>query len=176
MDYRKNNSYLGYSLIEILVVIGIFAILSVVATQTVLISLRGAKKSESIVNVKEELDYAAEVVSRQLQNAQAITNPSSCDGEEVPSITYRSQYQSLGNFTCLDVGGDSYVASSSGGINYRLTSTKVKITTCSFSCTTTGEKTSIVFDVSGNAKEVSGAEGYTYSTSRYIFIQGSQRN
>lgn len=70
-----NNDRSGYSLIEILIVIGIFAVLSVVSTQAVLLSLRGAKKSESIVNVKEELDYASDIISRQLQSALTISKP-----------------------------------------------------------------------------------------------------
>src|SRR4030043_751743 len=78
---RRHNLF-GYSIIEILIVIGIFAIFSVVVTQSVILSLRGTKKSGSVVTVKEDLEYAASTIERVLQNATSITDPNPCSGTQ----------------------------------------------------------------------------------------------
>jgi hypothetical protein len=70
------------------------------------------------------------------------------------------------------------VASSSGtpiNYQYRLTSNKIDISACSFTCYREGNKNSLLFEVTGSAKGVSGVEGATVTTSRRIYITGSER-
>ncbi|KKQ74848.1 MAG: hypothetical protein US97_C0055G0001, partial [Microgenomates group bacterium GW2011_GWF1_38_5] len=45
----------GYSVVEILVVVGIFAVMAVIATQSVSLSLKSSKKSDSTMLVRNEL-------------------------------------------------------------------------------------------------------------------------
>ena len=174
----NSKFFYGYSIIEILIVIGIFAVFSIIATQSVIITLRGSKKSESVVNVKEELDYASTVIERGLQSAKTITTPTlPCNASGLTEIRYKSRYQDvIGIFTCPGAGYmDPYIASSSAGKTYRLTSTKINFISCSFSCLTESGRTTVGFDVTGSARGISGVEGATYSASRRIYIQQSIR-
>lgn len=119
----------GMSLLEILVVVTIFAILGILTTRAVLLTLQGSKKSESLVHVRENLDYSMGVIERQLRNANSVDVCTS--GTEVD---YTDQNGNPGLFSCVvQVGSsDSYIAS--GSANLRLTSNTVSITSCSITC------------------------------------------
>ncbi|KKQ73426.1 MAG: hypothetical protein US95_C0056G0009 [Candidatus Woesebacteria bacterium GW2011_GWB1_38_5] len=65
----------GYSVVEILVVVGIFAVMAVIATQSVSLSLKSSKKSDSTMLVRNELDYTAGSIERNFQFASAIIVP-----------------------------------------------------------------------------------------------------
>ncbi len=118
----------GFSIIEILVVVGIFATIAVISTQAVVSSLRSARKTEASIQVKENLDYAISVMERKLRNAREITT---C------APTFVNYVDSEGNdaiFRCVNVGGNS------GRVvneitSQRLTSSEIIITQCQFSCT-----------------------------------------
>jgi type II secretory pathway pseudopilin PulG len=171
---EKNRNY-AYSLVEILIVIGIFAIFLMIVTQSVVLTLRGSKKSESVVNVKEELEYASNSIERNLSSARTVT----CTGNP-QEIQYVSRYGTQGTYSCLDIGGsDPRIASSSasttGTDTYRITSSKISITSCTFSCVAESGGTSIVFNISGSARGIGDAEGATYSTSKKVFLEFSER-
>jgi type II secretory pathway pseudopilin PulG len=51
---RVNNK--GISLLEILVVITVFSILAILATMAILLTLRGARKSEALIRVRSNID------------------------------------------------------------------------------------------------------------------------
>lgn len=119
----------GLSLLEILVVITIFAGLGIMTTRAIFLTLQGSKKSESLVRVRENLDYSLGVVGRQLRNAD---NVSECPLSDPGIINYIDQDGNSSSFSCVNMGStDPYLASGSA----RLTSNVVKITTCNFSCT-----------------------------------------
>src|SRR4030042_2270443 len=172
---KKNNgrrSVFGYSIIEILIVIGIFSIFSIVVTQSVILSLRGSKKSGSVVNVKEDLEYAASTIERVLQNAKEITNPNPCIGTQ-SYIDFISRDGIQTNFK-YETGSDSRITQTNTN-TYRLTSSKIDITVCTFSCTVESGNKIIIFNVTGNARGITGVEGATHSTSRRIFLQQNER-
>jgi len=123
---KKGNS--GVSLIEILIVIAIFAILGILSTRAVLLSLQGSKKGDSQVKVRENLDYAVSVIERQLRNAGNITT---CPNTDSLVISYSDSNDILSSFSCVNVGDEGYIASGSA----RLTSEDVAVTSCSFLCT-----------------------------------------
>jgi prepilin-type N-terminal cleavage/methylation domain-containing protein len=177
--FLKKQLSFGYSLIEIMIVIGIFAVFSIIATESIILTLRSSKKSESTVNVKEELDYASTIIERSLQSAKTITTPSlPCSDSNLSEIQFKSRYNDIiGKFTCVNIGGtDPYIASSSGATDiYRMTSGKIDIRACSFSCLTESDKTTVEFNVTGSARGITGVEGSSYSTSRRIFLQQSER-
>lgn len=134
----KKTSGKGVSLIEILVVVSVFAILGVLTTQSVIQTLRGARKSEALVRVRENLDYATGIIERQLKNANSL---GTCTGTTIP---YQDQYGNSTSFGCVGVGVtdplNSYVASGSA----RLTSTDVRVTSCTITCPATGQIPSTV--------------------------------
>lgn len=177
----------GYSVIEILVVIGVFAVLGVLATQSINLSLKSSKKSDSIVLVKQELDNASGNIERLLQTASSITIAGNfcTSNNATPSVSFRDSKGYRGDIACLDTtagfyvqGNDTRIASSSGEtINYnqRLTSNKIVLTSCQFNCFTQGAQTYIDFLVKANVKGVSGAEGAIVETSRKILIREAYR-
>lgn len=119
----------GFSLIEILVVISIFAFLGILVTRSVILTIAGSKKSESTVKVRENLDYTLQVIDRQLRNASSIVE---CPNPDPKEIDYIDQNGNQTLFRCAkDVNGIGLVASGSA----QMTSSEVNIKTCSFSCT-----------------------------------------
>jgi len=63
----------GFSIIEVLVAAGVFAILGILSTSAILISLKGSKKSESQLKVRDNLNYVLGIMERQIRNAKSIT-------------------------------------------------------------------------------------------------------
>lgn len=133
----KIINYQGFSLLEILVVVTIFAILGILVTQSVILTLQGSKKSESLVHARENLDYSLSIIERQIRGASSITSQCStppATPSPATEIDYLDQDGVQSSFTCVDTGSnDSYIAS--GSASTRLTSDAVKITECSFTCT-----------------------------------------
>ena len=118
----------GISLIEILVVIGVFAILGVLSTRIVLLSLQGSKKGDSQVKVRENIDYAVSVIERNIRNAESITP---CPNLDPLVLTYLDSDNISTTFSCITPGALGYIASGSA----RLTGDEVAVTSCTFSCT-----------------------------------------
>lgn len=129
----------GYSLIEIMVVLTLFALLILVATQTLVVSLRNTGKSEAIGRVKENLEVSISVMERQLRNAKSIVR---CAGiTTVPAynnplnIDYLDQNGKAASFTCT-LGANGFIASASAVpvVTSRLTNQNVSISVCSITC------------------------------------------
>jgi len=165
----KVNS--GFSLIEMLVVLFVFAILAIVMTQTLALSLRGSRKSESSSNTRENVQYALNVIDRVLRNARSLTCPSSTPTNR---IDYTDEYGNSAYFQCIS-GTDSYIASNSA--TQRLTSDKIKISNCAtvFSCKD-GKSINIPdsLDISITATDATngtGAEGSSVSLSTKILLR-----
>jgi prepilin-type N-terminal cleavage/methylation domain-containing protein len=123
----KTKNIKGLSLIEILIVISIFAVIGILSTRSIFLTLRGARKSESQVKVRENLNFALAVVERQIRNAEDV----SCTASTT-SLTYTALEGIQSTFTCT-AGADKYLASGAG----RLTSTELTLSACTITCTQT---------------------------------------
>ncbi len=123
---KKN---LGFSLIEMVVVLGLFAMIAIVSAQSLLFTLKGARKSESLNKNRENIDYAVSVTQRLLRNASEIIT---CPLTDNSRVDYKDQDKIATYFSCANIGSpDGYLASGSA----RLTSDAINVTTCSFACT-----------------------------------------
>lgn len=167
---KKKNS--GFSLIEILIVIAIFAILSVVATQSVFLTLRGSRKSESTVDVKENLDRALSIIERHFYAAKKLDCVSSTSTE----IVYSDLYGTIPNptFSCLETapGGDpGYIAS--GSSNIRLTPELIDVTSCQFTCIPKSPDLpgSVEISVTAHSSEFLGVEDANVTTSKKVILR-----
>src|SRR5258706_12974663 len=98
----------GFSLIEMLVVMFVFSILAIVVVQTLAITLRGSKESESQVQARENIQYAISVMDRTVRNARRLT----CSGATA-TLSYIDEYGNAANFQCLTSSGNTYIASNS---------------------------------------------------------------
>ncbi len=126
MKKTVNNS--AFSLIEILIVITIFAVIGLLSTRSIFLTIRGAKKSDSLVRVRENVNYSLSVIERQLRNSESVT----CPNASTDILNYISLEGTTTTFSCITGGADKYIASGSG----RLTSSDISVTSCSFVCTT----------------------------------------
>lgn len=144
----------GMSLIEILIVVTIFAILGIITTRAIFLTLQGSKKSESTVKVRENLNYSLGVIERQLRNANSVVD---CSANV---INYTDQNGNPASFSCVNTGSaNSYIASGSA----RLTGDSVNIISCEFNCPPT---------VSTNPPEVTiSLEAQGVSLSTQIFLR-----
>lgn len=160
----------GFSLIEILVVVSIFAILAAIATQTTVFSLRGARKSDSTIKVRENLNFALSIIERQLRNARAV---SPCPGSSTPLFTlnYTDQYDIPTSFSCNNIvpTGNGYIASGAG----RLTNSDIAITQCYFVCSqsSTNLPPSVDVVLTGYNKLTGGAEGSLVTVDTKIMLR-----
>ena len=118
----------GFTLIEVLVVLAVFAILGIVVAQSLLLILRSARKSDTSNKVRESLDFAVASMERQIHNATDIVP---CPNVDLNTINIVDQSQVTYSLTCTNIGPEGYIASGSA----RFTSTDIAITACSFACT-----------------------------------------
>ena len=164
----KKTNQKGFSLIEMMVVITIFAVIGIIVTSSVILTIAGAKKSESIIKARENLDYALNVIERNIRNANSIVG---CSGDSSYAIKYLDQNNTSASFSCIGMGGvDSYIAS--GSSNLRLTSTTVKIVGCNFSCvTSTSSPPLVIIDLSVQNAGSSGIQSSNVSASTQIYLR-----
>lgn len=126
---NKPKNQDGMSLMEMLIVIGIFSVLGVLTTRAVILTVTGGKKSENLIKVRENINYSLGVIERQLRNANSITD---CTNANTLRINYLDKTGRASSFSCVNLGNSTigYVASGSA----RLTSDSIDITACSFTC------------------------------------------
>ena len=159
----------GYSLVEILVVLTVFAMLAIVSSQALLLTLRGARKSEGSIKVRESLSFAASVMERQLHNASDV---SPCPNPDPVILNYRDAGGKAASFSCINVipgGTEGYVASGSA----RLTESDVSVTSCFFSCTAASgnQSPAVAVSLTGKTKFSQGVESSEMTTSTQIFLR-----
>lgn len=151
----------GWSLIEILVVVVVFAIIAALASGSLLLSLRGSRRSEASIAVRENLNYAVSIIERQLHNAETVTCPNPT------TISYTDLNFQSANFSCDLVGGR--IASSSA----QLTASNVKVTGCSFTCTAAspGVPPSVQISITGKDVNATGLEQQQITVDTQIMLR-----
>lgn len=157
------RSIKGVSLIEILVVVTVFSILAILATRGVLLTLRGARKSDSLGRVRGNVDFSFAVMERHLRNAESVT----CVSET--QVDYVDKNSVSASFSCEDLSTSGYVASSSA----RLTSDQVSVTQCSFTCDQggAGVPPSVMMSVTAEDANADGVETAEVNVSTQIFLR-----
>lgn len=153
----------GVSLMEILVVITVFAVLTLLASRGIYLTLRGSRKSEAVTKVRENLDYSFAVMERNLRNAKSASCISAT------RVDYEDKDYIPSYFSCEGVGSGGYVSSASA----RLTSDFVDITSCSFVCELEGNgvPASVSISITGEDAQAAGAEAGEVSVSTKIFLR-----
>ncbi len=159
---KENNR--GYSLVEILVVLVLFSVLAVIATQTLFLSFRGSRKSGNVVLVRNNVDHAVGVMERHLRNAR------SWDDCNANTIEYTdADNHDLKTFQCVVDSDGEYIASSSA----RITSEEVDVT-CVIVCNLNpidGGPPSIEITASGTDAASLGIEGSTTEIQTQIYLR-----
>jgi len=157
----------GISLLEILVVVSIFAVLGVVTTRAVLLTLQGSKKSEAIVRVRENLNYSLGIIERQIRNADKIDE---CPNASPNLVSLTDQEGVTTTFSCVNVGSaDGYIASASA----RLTNDTINVTACSFTCSSGSSVNppAITVSIVASDKSLTGVQGSEVSVTTQIHLR-----
>ncbi len=123
----------AFSLIEILVVISIFAVIGILSTRSIFQTLRSARKSDSLVRVRENINYALGVIERQIRSAESVD----CSTVTAINMPYIAEGGIGTSFSLATVGTDKFIASGSGALAKRLTSNDITVTSATFTCTQT---------------------------------------
>lgn len=119
MEIKKG----GFTLVELLVVVGILATVGTMVANLFLSNLRTAAKTKALSEVKQNGDYALAVMKRMIRNAKEV---SPCPGSG-PPLTILNPDDDTTIFDCPD----NQIASNSGIF---LTSSKLQVSNCSFVC------------------------------------------
>lgn len=157
----------GISFIEILVVVAVFAVLGILVSRITILTLRGSNKSDAVVKVRENIDYAIAIMERNIRNADKVEP---CPNSDQTRIDYIADVGGATSFSCVGMGTEnSYIASGSA----RLTGTDVKINSCSFSCAPQegGIPPSVVINLEVQDNKAAGVDSAKVTTSSKILLR-----
>jgi prepilin-type N-terminal cleavage/methylation domain-containing protein len=140
----KSEELRGFSLMELIVAIAILAGVGIVLSQIFISTFRSNTKTEILKEVKQNGEFALDVMTRTIQNSIKIN--SSCTGvaADFLTITNPDAAQTQTTFGCaLDTNNIPRLASTTGGVTSYITSKNVSLggTSCpgtlSFTCRST---------------------------------------
>lgn len=134
IQYKKFKKMMkGFSLAELLIVIGTFLAVGTVILTIMIVTLRVSKKSELLIVLKQNGNGAISQISKSVRYAKSLDDPTSCNPPtNSSSITIRSILDNKETqFVCT--GGASPTIASNGAS--LVDSNSIKVTSCYFSCT-----------------------------------------
>jgi len=111
----------GYTLIEIIIVVGILGIIAVVGSAMFFSILKSSTKTKTLHLVKQNGDYALSVMVRMIRNARELVSPT--EDSVTSSITIKNPDGGTTIFAC----DSSLITSNSAS----LISSEVKVSDCS---------------------------------------------
>lgn len=158
-----NNS--GFTIIEMLTVIGIFAVVGTMSVNILFSMMKATSKAAEINKIKQSGDYALSIMERIIRNASSIT--SGCtNGVPSSSLTIKSVENNNSNIYIinLDTSGIAYQLNPPGGAVQNLINTSdISITgTPQFVCQVgSNEPTLIQIQYSLASKNLTGKEQVT---------------
>lgn len=155
---RKIYKINGFTLIEMLIVTAIFSGLAILVSSMVLYSTRGAKKSESAVKVRAELENAIARVERSLREAKAGTVTAGTN-----SISFKNQDDVSVNIVCN--GSSPNIKLVMNGQD--LTGSNIGLTACSFSFSSG----TVSINLTGKSVGISGVETDQVTVSSKVVLR-----
>ncbi len=92
---NKKNKHKGFTLIEVMVAVSIFAIVMVVAVGAVLAVVAANKKAQALNSIIDNLNFSMEAMVRDLRTGYNYRcdndpDPNSCDGSISSTVTFES--------------------------------------------------------------------------------------
>jgi len=103
----------GFTLIETLVAIGAIATVGVLITQVFFTTTRSNTKTEILKDVKQNGDYAAEVMTRMLRNSIKVNSACSPTGTPLTSLEIVNADGGVTRFECVFDSSVARIASTS---------------------------------------------------------------
>lgn len=153
------KNFLGFSLIEILVVIAILGAISVIATRFLFTTLSGSQKSEVTKEVRQNGEYVLSVIQTLVLGAKKITCPTTSE------VDITDLWDQVSKIICVPNTSSGGVISSNSAA---LTGTNVTVTQCTFTCIeNTGKATKLEVDFTISTPQSSGARASEKSSLRF---------
>lgn len=158
---------MGFSLIEMLVVVTLFALIGALVSQSTVVSLVSSRKSDASAKVRENLNYAYGVLERKLRGAQSVPT---CNGTTQSSINFLDEDGVQSSLSC-GLGNSITLTTPSGSMN--LTSQDVNIPVCEFTCSqpNTNLPPQIRVRISGRSAQITGVEDTTVTLDTSINLR-----
>ncbi len=75
--FKKNNNMKAFTLVELLLVIGIFSVLLTVTAGFIIMTLQSGSKSQAHIEVQEQARIAADRIAYEIRRASGIVSTSS---------------------------------------------------------------------------------------------------
>lgn len=155
----KQLSRKGFTLVELLVVIGVFSITGTIVVLILFATIRASKKTSIQIILKQNGNAAISQITKNVRYAKSMEYPSDCNppfGFGSSFITVRSiSNNALITFSC-DGGASPTIASNGASL---VDTSTVEVSSCSFYCSQASENDPPVinFGFSLSAKNSSGA-------------------
>ncbi len=144
----KNN--FAFTLIELLTVVAVFATIATLVTSILFITFRLLNKSNTLIAVKSNGNYALSQMVEVIRNARTIKSPFPCwsassNDLSTSTISLQTFTNDVVTYKCADIISGSSTISSSSGWPVNATTAipildtgatgSVTLNTCSFVCT-----------------------------------------
>ncbi len=138
-DYMTGMNKRGVTLIEMLVVVGLFSIVGLIISSIFITNFRLQKRTVGVQRTLGEISYAIEYMSRSIRMARS-DHDGACLGEHREGLTYGESSEGKGGIKytdykgrCLEFfldedGDEEVIKMKSEGEVYRLTSGRVDVT------------------------------------------------
>ncbi len=126
MKNKKLNK--GFSLIELLTVIGVLAVIGSIVVSVITITLRGTKKTDLLEAARQNGDTALSQMVKDIRYAQSLDFPTSCvPSQTTSSITITSLAQTQTTYACT-------AGTINANNNSLFNTSSLKVSSCSFVC------------------------------------------
>lgn len=174
---KKIKFRLGFSLIEMLIVVSVFGILGVVVTQTMSSSLRSSRKSEALGNIREEIDYVINAMDKVFNRAVGLN----C-AESTPERISYINFEGIDSFyDCSTFNGKIASGSAILSVTRAVTGEDVEILNCGstdaygtyFQCITgtDGMPDQVRVQIVAKDSKTQGSEAAIYSVNTNILLR-----
>ncbi len=161
----------GFTLIELLVVTAIILVIIGAVSNLFFSSLRGSTRTALMNEVKQNGDYALSIMERMIKNAVMISSAETyCDGTSKDYITISNPDSGQTTFQCPS-GSEVQIASNSATTTGYLTSDKVRVTDCSFSCVKSGTTAGAIVKISFTVQQAVTTPGITLKPEENVSLK-----
>lgn len=151
----KNSNQNGFSLVELIVVVGLTAILAITITAISMSSLLSSSRVRNLVKVKQTGDYALTQMQQLIRNAKTIVECSDT-GTTDDYIIITGQDGGVSTIQTELIATNEYkIASVSGGISRYYNSEEIPANSFDLTCTPTSTNPDLVkvtFTLSNNTQ------------------------
>jgi type II secretory pathway pseudopilin PulG len=133
MKKRKKSKITGFTLLEVLISIGVFVAVGSIIITVLFTSFRATKKSEVLVSLKQNGDSVLSQIVRNIRYAQSLDNPPACVAPVTQSsITITSLSDNAQTTFSCPAGAATSISSNSASL---LDTSTITVSGCSFTCT-----------------------------------------